>query len=189
MNRNTALKEPEDLKSLNSSFDRSDCGIPLRGNDLEDSDEENQPFFAKTCRKRASILSFKELKLQKIQTQIGKIHREIYFDLVTILFLISALVYEGENVKCGVKIVTWNSVLVVALFLRVTISSTRMFFFKHFPEMGSTYSLASFMFIDLFLLTWLCYGIELFTQKSNRCDEKAPYLYTLNLAIIGLNLI
>lgn len=91
--------------------------------------------------------------------------------------------------RCGVKIITWNSVLLVALLLRVTIAATRTFIFKHFPDMGSIYSLASFMFIDLFILTWLFYGVELFSKRVNRCDEKVPILYGLNMVIICLNFI
>ena len=46
-------REQEDLKSLNSSFEKSDMEIPLAGiNSHGEEDEERVPFFegqAKTC--------------------------------------------------------------------------------------------------------------------------------------------
>lgn len=87
------------------------------------------------------------------------------------------------------KIVTWNSVFLIALFLRVAISTTRTFILNHFPDMGAVYSFVSFLLIDVFILSWQIYGVQLFSEKINTCSAKAPVLYYGIMAFLGLGLI
>ena len=85
----------------------------------------------------------------------------MWMDVISILILLLALIYEGSELRCGIRIVTWTTVYIISLFLRITIATTRTFILNHFPDISSIYNLTSFLLIDIFMLSWQIYGIQL----------------------------
>jgi hypothetical protein len=157
MNRNNELAA---LRSLNSSFDKSDLeGIPLRGDKIESTEEEDEqaPLFATAAPiaiGRCEVLKFKDIQSKRVEQQINRIRSEMWIDCLTIAVLLVAMVYEGTSIRCGIRLVTWSSIFMLAMFIRIAISTTRTFIFTHFPDMGPLYSFVSFLIIDGFILSW-----------------------------------
>ena len=112
----------------------------------------------------------------------------MWIDCVTIVLLLSAIFYEGTHIKCGIKLVTWNSIYLLAMFTRITISTTKTFIFRHFPDIGPLYSLASFVLVDGFILSWQLYGITLVNKEKHTCGSKAPTLYNMMIALLILGI-
>jgi hypothetical protein len=108
----------------------------------------------------------------------------MWMDLGVVLALLSVLLYEGTEIKCGIKLVTWVSIYILSMFLRVAISSTKQYIFNHFPDMGPVYSLISFLIVDVFVLSWQVYGVQLLKSKNHTCSEKAPFLYNMIILLL-----